>query len=219
MARCLVEGSAAVVPGGKAGGSLGIRRCVVGVGGEPDAFVKRPESGLLMLDPLENHTDQGLLMLDPLENHTDPGLLMLDPFESRTDPGLLMLDAIENHTDSGLLMLDPFENRTDPRLFGHDVIENHAGSRLLGLDGKQAVFQAIQACNQAILQAVLTDDLDAGEGDAGGDDRNEFRGQGHHAGMVAKAPEPRCRPGTRAGSSSGDRRVRLGPGPCHPSPT
>ena len=74
-------------------------------------------------------------------------------------------DAFVKRPESNLLHLDAFENRTDSGLFFFDAFENHTGSRLLLLDGKQA-----------ILQTVLADDLEAGEGDAGGDDGDELRG-------------------------------------------
>ena len=43
----------------------------MGVGGEFDAFVKHPESGMLLLVAVE-------LLLDAVENHTDSRLLPLD---------------------------------------------------------------------------------------------------------------------------------------------
>jgi len=126
MAWRKVEDPAADVSGSNTGESTSIRVGVVGVGagGEFDAFVNHPESGMFLLVAIE-----------------------------------LPLDAVENHTDSGLLLLD----------------------------GEQAILKAMLANEQAILQAVLARKQEAGKGDAGGDNRDEFGGHGLHERIVPEA--------------------------------
>ncbi|MCY4469651.1 MAG: hypothetical protein OXC08_13110 [Thiotrichales bacterium] len=57
------------------------------------------------------------------------------------------------------------------------TFQKRVDASLLLLDGKQAILKAMLACNQTILHAVLAGEQQAGEGDAGRDDFDEFGGR------------------------------------------
>ena len=77
------------------------------------------------------------------------------------------------------------------------TFQKRVDASLLLLDGKQAILKAMLACNKTILHAVLAGEQEAGEGDAGCDDCDEFGGQALHPSIVANElplqPPIRCR--------------------------
>ncbi len=87
-------------------------------------------------------------------------------------------------------VLPPARRRIPESVGEAGAFEKRPDSGLLPLHRTQTIFQSMLAGEQAIPRPVPAREQESGEGDAGGDDGDELRGQRLHGSILAKRSWP-----------------------------